>query len=149
MHTLYPVNHLIKTTPESTLWLHFVSFKLQHQLLRNLKCYQLHFIWPPLYQIFSKELRHHLNHFQDALTWLYWVYLHIVAFYVQDFDLYIYLEDSGCPKTIRALNILSPPEALTEVHLHGRFSSPFMKTYTVEWVLQVQLPKVTVALTSP
>ena len=37
-----------KTTPESTLGLHFVSFKLQHQLLRNLKFYQLHFIWPPL-----------------------------------------------------------------------------------------------------
>ena len=42
MHTLYPVNHLIKTTPESTLGLHFVSFKLQHQLLRNLKFYQLY-----------------------------------------------------------------------------------------------------------
>ena len=42
MHTLYPVNHLIKTTPESTLGLHFDSFKLQHQLLRNLKYYQLH-----------------------------------------------------------------------------------------------------------
>ena len=49
MHTLYPVNHLIKTTPQSTLGLHFVSFKLQHQLLRNLKFDQLHFIWPPLY----------------------------------------------------------------------------------------------------
>ena len=48
MHTLYPVNHLIKTTPESTLGLHFDSFKLQHQLLRNLKFYQLHFIWAPL-----------------------------------------------------------------------------------------------------
>ena len=51
MHTLCPVNHLIKTTPKSTLGLHFVSFKLQHQLLRNLKFYQLHFIWPPLYVI--------------------------------------------------------------------------------------------------
>ena len=37
MHTLYPVNHLRKPTPESTLGLHFVSFKLQHQLLRKLK----------------------------------------------------------------------------------------------------------------
>ena len=49
MHTLYPVNHLIKTTPESTLGLHFISFKSQHQLLRNLKFCQLHFIWAPLY----------------------------------------------------------------------------------------------------
>ena len=32
-----------------TLGLHFDSFKLQHQLLRNLKFYQLHFIWAPLY----------------------------------------------------------------------------------------------------
>ena len=30
-----------------------------------------------------------------------------IAFYVQDFDLYIYVEDSNCPKTIRALNMLS------------------------------------------
>ena len=49
MHTLYPVNHLIKTTLESTLRLHFDSFKSQHQLLRNLKFYQLHFIWVLLY----------------------------------------------------------------------------------------------------
>ena len=41
MHTLYPVNHLIEPTPESTLRLHFDSFKSQHQLLRNLKIYQL------------------------------------------------------------------------------------------------------------
>ena len=44
MHTLYPVNHLIKTTPESTLGIHFGLFKLQHHVLRNLKFYQLHFI---------------------------------------------------------------------------------------------------------
>ena len=39
-----------KTTPESTLGLNFDSFKLQHQLSRNLKFYQLHFIWMPLYK---------------------------------------------------------------------------------------------------
>ena len=49
MHTLYPVNHLMKTTQESTLGLHFNSFKSQHQFLRNLKFYQLRFIWAPLY----------------------------------------------------------------------------------------------------
>ena len=49
MHTLYPVNNLIKTTQESTLGLHFDSFKSQHQLLRNLTFYQLHYIWAPLY----------------------------------------------------------------------------------------------------
>ena len=36
-------------TPKSTLGLHFDSFKSQHQLLRNLKFYLLHFIWVPLY----------------------------------------------------------------------------------------------------
>ena len=30
-----------------------------------------------------------------------------IAFYVQDLDLYIYLEDSNCPRTIHALNMLS------------------------------------------
>ena len=45
---LYHGNHLIKTTPESTFGLHFDSFKLQHHLLRNLKFYQLHFVWAPL-----------------------------------------------------------------------------------------------------
>ena len=44
----YLVNHLIKSTPENTLGLHFDWFNLQHQLLRNLKFYQLHFIWAPL-----------------------------------------------------------------------------------------------------
>ena len=38
-----------KTHPREYLVLHFLSFKLQHQLLRNLKFYQLHFIWVPLY----------------------------------------------------------------------------------------------------
>ena len=53
MHTLYPVNYLIKTTPESTFGLHLDSFKSQHQLLRNLKFYQLYFIWAPLYISFE------------------------------------------------------------------------------------------------
>lgn len=39
-----------------------------------------------------------------------------IAFYVQDFDLYIYLEDSDCPKTIRALNMLSNLTAFSLRH---------------------------------
>jgi hypothetical protein len=38
-----------------------------------------------------------------------------IAFYVQNFDLYICLEDSDCPKTIRVLNMLS---SLTAFSLH-------------------------------
>ena len=37
MLTLYPVNHLKETTPESTLGPHFDSFKSHQQLWRNLK----------------------------------------------------------------------------------------------------------------
>ena len=44
-----------KTTLESTLGLHFDSFKSQHQLVRNLKFYQLHFIWVPLYIDITKQ----------------------------------------------------------------------------------------------
>ena len=59
MHTLYPVNHLMKATQESTLGPHFDSFKSQHQLLRNLNFYQLHFIWAPLYlNIVNNCLQH-------------------------------------------------------------------------------------------
>ena len=35
MHTLYPVNYLIKTTPEITLGLHFDSFKLQQSVVEK------------------------------------------------------------------------------------------------------------------
>lgn len=39
-----------------------------------------------------------------------------IAFYVQDLDLYIYLEDSHCPKTIRVLNMLSNLTAFSLRH---------------------------------
>jgi len=39
-----------------------------------------------------------------------------IAFYVQDLDLYIYLEDSDCPRTIRALNMLSNLTAFSLRH---------------------------------
>ena len=42
-----------KNHPREYFWTTFVSFKLHHQLLRNLKIYQLQFIWAPLYQLFD------------------------------------------------------------------------------------------------
>ena len=35
MHTLHPVNYLIKTTPEITLGLHFDSFKSQQSAVEK------------------------------------------------------------------------------------------------------------------
>ena len=39
-----------------------------------------------------------------------------IAFYIQDFDLYIFPEDSHCPKTICALNMISNLMAFSLYH---------------------------------
>ncbi|KIJ96391.1 hypothetical protein K443DRAFT_284713, partial [Laccaria amethystina LaAM-08-1] len=51
-----------------------------------------------------------------------------IAFYVQDFDLYIYLEDFDCPKTIRVLNMLSN---LTAFSLHHDNSD--QQDFSLNW----------------
>ena len=78
MHTLYPVNHLITTTPERTLGLYFDSFRLQHQLLRNLKFYQLHFIWVLLHEkryIVAKVSDYYFDDIQCFFSILYQYWL--------------------------------------------------------------------------